>query len=70
VSSEVQVGARTHGVLASIWLQLEKSGWQGGTRENYIFYVIQVVAFVNGSWFFHLVGVGTLRELVLPSSGC
>jgi hypothetical protein len=31
---------------------------------------IQVGAFVTKSWFFQLVGVGTLRELVLPSSGC
>jgi hypothetical protein len=32
--------------------------------------VIQVSACVIGSWCFHSVGVGTLRELVLPSSGC
>jgi hypothetical protein len=28
------VGARTQGVVASIWLQPEKLGWQGGAREN------------------------------------
>ena len=32
--------------------------------------VIQVGACVTGSWCFHPVGAGTLRELVLPSSGC
>jgi hypothetical protein len=31
---------------------------------------IQVCACVTGSWCFHPIGVGTLRELVLPSSGC
>jgi hypothetical protein len=42
-------------------------GWCKG--EPLLFF-IQVGACVNGSWCFHLVGVGTLRELVLPSSGC
>jgi hypothetical protein len=32
--------------------------------------VIQLVLELLGSWCFHPVGVGTLRELVLPSSGC
>jgi hypothetical protein len=30
---------------------------------------MQVGACISGSMFFHPVGVGTLRELVLPSSG-
>jgi hypothetical protein len=34
------------------------------------FSVIQVGACVTGIWCFHPVGAGTLRELVLPSSGC
>ena len=34
LSSEVQVGAWTQEVVASIWLQPEKPGWQGGAREN------------------------------------
>jgi hypothetical protein len=42
-------------------------GWFKG---ELLFYVVQVGACVTGSWCFHLVGVGTLRELVLPSSGC
>jgi hypothetical protein len=35
-----------------------------------VIYVIQVGAYVIGSWCFHPVGSGTLRELVVPSSGC
>jgi len=34
-----------------------------------LFSVIKVGAYVTGSLCFHPVGVGTLRELVLPSSG-
>jgi hypothetical protein len=30
----VQVGASTKDVVAAIWLQPEKQGWQGGAREN------------------------------------
>jgi hypothetical protein len=43
------------------------AGWCKGEQ---VFYVIQVGACVTGSWCFHPVGAGTLRELVLPSSGC
>jgi hypothetical protein len=43
------------------------AGWCKG---ELLFFVIQVDACVIGSWCFHPVGVGTLRELVLPSSGC
>jgi hypothetical protein len=43
------------------------AGWCKGEQ---VFSVIQVGACVTGSWCFHPVGVGTLRELVLPSSGC
>jgi hypothetical protein len=39
-------------------------------KGEQVFSVIQVGAFVTGSWCFHPVGAGTLRELVLPSSGC
>jgi hypothetical protein len=42
-------------------------GWCKGEP---LFYVIQVCACVTGSWCFHPVGAGTLRELVLPCSGC
>jgi hypothetical protein len=43
------------------------AGWYKG---ELLLSVIQVGACVTGSWCFHPVGVGTLRELVLPSSGC
>jgi hypothetical protein len=35
-----------------------------------MFSVMQVGAYVTGSWCFHPVGARVLRELVLPSSGC
>jgi hypothetical protein len=43
------------------------AGWCKG---EHWFFVIQVCAYLTGSWCFHPVGAGTLRELVLPSSGC
>jgi hypothetical protein len=43
------------------------AGWCKGEQ---VFSVIQVGAFVTGSWCFHPVRAGTLRELVLPYSGC
>ena len=42
-------------------------GWCKGEP---LFYVIHIGAYVTGSWCFHPIGVETLRELVLPSSGC
>jgi hypothetical protein len=42
----------------------------GWCKVEPLFFVIQVGACVTGSWCFHPVSVGTLRELVLPSSGC
>jgi hypothetical protein len=42
-------------------------GWCKGEQ---VFSVIQVGFYVTGTWCFHLVGAGTLREFVLPSSGC
>jgi hypothetical protein len=43
------------------------AGWCKGEQ---FFSIIQVGACVTGSWCFHLVGVGTLRELLFPYSGC
>jgi hypothetical protein len=43
------------------------AGWCKG---ELLFYVIKVGAYVTGSWCFHPIDAGTLRELVLPSSGC
>ena len=42
----------------------------GWCKGELLFYVIQVGAYVTGSWCFQPVGAGTLRELLLPSSGC
>jgi hypothetical protein len=39
-------------------------------KGELLFSVLQVGACVTGSWCFHPVGDGTLRELFLPSSGC
>jgi hypothetical protein len=39
-------------------------------KGELVFSVIQVGACVTGSCCFHTAGVETLRELVLPSSGC
>jgi hypothetical protein len=45
--------------------------WVAGLcKGEQVFSVIQVGACVTESWCFHPVGVGTLRELVLPSSQC
>ena len=43
------------------------AGWRKG---ELLFSIVQVGACVTGSWCLHPVGAGTLRELVLPSSGC
>jgi hypothetical protein len=48
----------------------KKTKVAGWCKGQILFSVIQVSASVTGSWFFHPVGVGTLKELVLPSSGC
>jgi hypothetical protein len=42
----------------------------GWCKRELLFSIMQVGACVTGSWCFHPVGAGTLRELVLPSSGC
>jgi hypothetical protein len=42
-------------------------GWCKGEQ---VFSFIQVGASVTRSWCFHPVGVGTLRKLLLRSSGC
>jgi hypothetical protein len=43
------------------------AGWCKG---ELLFSIIQVGAYVTGSWRFHPIGDGTLRELLLPFSGC
>jgi hypothetical protein len=48
----------------------KKNRVAGWCKGELLFFVIKVGACVTGSWCFHPVGAGTLRELVLPSSGC
>ena len=48
-------------------IETRVAGWCQGEQ---VFSVIQVGACITRSWCFHLVGAGTHRELVLPSSGC
>jgi hypothetical protein len=47
----------------------KKTRMAGWCKVEQVFSFIQVGACVTGSWCFHPVGAGTLRELVLPSSG-
>jgi hypothetical protein len=42
----------------------------GSCKGELLLLVINIGSYVTGSWCLHPVGVGTLRELVLPSSGC
>ena len=46
--------------------ETKATGWCKG---ELLFFVIQVGAYVTGSWCFHPFGVGTFREMFLPSSG-
>jgi hypothetical protein len=48
----------------------QKTRVAGWCKGELLFLDIQVGACVTGSWCFHLVGVGTYRELLLPSRGC
>jgi hypothetical protein len=43
---------------------------EGWCKGELLFSILQVGACMIGSWCFHPVGVGTLGELVLPSSSC
>jgi hypothetical protein len=51
-------------------VEARKTRVAGWCKSELLFFVLQVGACVTGSWCFHPVGVGTLRELLLPSSGC
>jgi hypothetical protein len=61
----LNMGSCSFHMVASI--KTKVIGWCKGEP---LFFVIQVGSCVTGSWCFHPVGVGTLRELVFPSSGC
>jgi hypothetical protein len=43
------------------------AGW---CKVELLFFILQVGAYVTGSWCFQPVCAGTLRELLIPSSGC
>ena len=67
---KVSSGCLNTGSCSFHLVEAKKNRVAGWCKGELLFSVIQVGACVTGSWFFHLVGVGTLRELVLPSSGC
>jgi hypothetical protein len=46
---------------------IKVTGWCKG---ELLFSILQVGSCVTGSWCFHPVDAGTLRELWIPSSGC
>jgi hypothetical protein len=64
-SDSLNIGSCSFHLVASRETRVE--GWCKGEQA---FSVMQVGACVIGSWCFHPVGARTLRELVLPSSGC
>jgi hypothetical protein len=43
---------------------------EGWCKGELLFSILQVGVCVTGSWCFHPISAGTLRELLLPSSGC
>jgi hypothetical protein len=61
----LKTGSRSFHLVVS-----RKTRVVGWCKGEPFFSIMQVGACVTGSWCFHPVGVGTLRELVLPSSGC
>ena len=64
-SGSLNTGICSFHLVAAI--ETRVAGWCKGEQ---VFSVIKVGACVTGNWCFHPVGVGTLGELVLPSSGC
>jgi len=66
----VSSGCLNKGSCSFHLVPARKTRVAGWCKGELLFSVIQVGACVTGSWFFHPVGAGTLRELVLPSSGC
>jgi hypothetical protein len=58
------------GSCSFLLVAAKKTRVAGWCKGEILFFFIQVGACVTRSWCFHPVGVGTLRELLLPSSGC
>ena len=67
---KVSSGCLNKGTCSFHLVTARKNRVVGWCKGELVSSVIQVGACVTRSWCFHLVGVGTLRELVLPSSGC
>jgi hypothetical protein len=67
---KVSSGCLNTGSCSFHLVATRKTKVAGWCKGELLFSVIHVGACVTGSWFFHLVGAGILRELVLPSSGC
>ena len=67
---EVSSGCLNTGICSFHLVAAIKTRVAGWRKGELFFSVIQVGAHVTRSWCFHPVGVGTLRELVLPSTGC
>jgi hypothetical protein len=65
----VSSGCLNIGICSSHLVVARKTRVVGWCKGEPFFFFIQVGACVTGCWCFHLVSVGTLRELVLPSSG-
>jgi hypothetical protein len=63
-------GILNTGICSFHLVSARETGVAGWCKGEQVFSVIQVGAYVTGSWCFHPIGVETLGELVLPSSGC
>jgi hypothetical protein len=70
LSLEVSSGCLNTGICSFHLVASIKTRVVGRCKGELFFFVIQVGACVTESWCFHPVGVGTLGELVPPSSGC
>jgi hypothetical protein len=66
----VSCGCLNRGSCSFHLVAARKTRVLGWCKGEPLFSVIQVGAYVTGSWCFHPVGAGTLGELVLPSCGC
>jgi hypothetical protein len=65
----VSSGCLNTGICSFHLVAGRKTRVVGWCKGELLFCVVQVGARVTRSWCFHPVGVGTLRELVFPSSG-
>jgi hypothetical protein len=66
----VSSGCLNTGICSFHLVAAKKTRVVGWCKGEPLFSIVQVGAYVTGSWCLHRVGAGILRELVLPSSGC